>query len=133
MQEQVVQAASQEVRFTGLSRAQVTQWQVIACVRRIMLPALDAMLDQFSFKIRGFHSGNARIPKGPLPHPPINRFYTTTLLYLPNFSAILDLMNLMHTATATQAARGRRASLVPPVLNVSKLVIIIRVALPGAV
>jgi transposase InsO family protein len=41
---------------------EVTQWQVIACVPQIseawLLPALDAMLDQFPFRIRGFHSDN---------------------------------------------------------------------------
>ena len=41
---------------------EVTQWQVIACVPQIseawLLPALLSMLDQFPFKIRGFHSDN---------------------------------------------------------------------------
>ena len=41
---------------------QITQWQVVACVPQIseawLLPALDAMLDQFPFRIRGFHSDN---------------------------------------------------------------------------
>ena len=41
---------------------EVTQWQVVACVPQIskawLLPALHAMLDQFPFKIRGFHSNN---------------------------------------------------------------------------
>lgn len=41
---------------------EVTQWQVLACVPQIseawLLPALDAMLDQFPFQIRGFHSDN---------------------------------------------------------------------------
>ena len=41
---------------------EVTQWQVITCVPQIseawLLPALDAMLDQFPFRIRGFHSDN---------------------------------------------------------------------------
>lgn len=40
----------------------VTQWQVIGCVGRIseqfMLPVLVAMLHQFPFQIRGFHSDN---------------------------------------------------------------------------
>lgn len=41
---------------------EITQWQVVACVPQIseawLLPALIAMLDQFPFKIRGFHSDN---------------------------------------------------------------------------
>ena len=41
---------------------QVTQWEIVACVPQIseawLLPALDAMLAQFPFQIRGFHSGN---------------------------------------------------------------------------
>jgi hypothetical protein len=41
---------------------EVTQWQVVACVPQIseawLLPALLSMLDQFPFKIRGFHSDN---------------------------------------------------------------------------
>jgi len=41
---------------------EVTQWQVVACVPQIseawLLPALIDMLDQFPFKIHGFHSDN---------------------------------------------------------------------------
>jgi len=41
---------------------EVTQWQVVACVPQIseawLLPALMSMLDQFPFRIRGFHSDN---------------------------------------------------------------------------
>jgi transposase InsO family protein len=41
---------------------EATQWQVVACVPQIseawLLPALTSMLDQFPFKIRGFHSDN---------------------------------------------------------------------------
>ena len=41
---------------------EVTQGQVVACVPQIseawLLSALIAMLDQFPFKIRGFHSDN---------------------------------------------------------------------------
>lgn len=41
---------------------EVTQWQVIVCAPQIseawLLPALLSMLDQFPFKIRGFHSDN---------------------------------------------------------------------------
>ena len=40
----------------------VTQWQVIGCVERIseqfLVPVLEAMLHQFPFRIRGFHSDN---------------------------------------------------------------------------
>lgn len=40
----------------------VTQWQVVGCVETIserhMLPALTALLHQFPFRIRGFHSDN---------------------------------------------------------------------------
>ena len=40
----------------------VTQWQVVGCVGRIseqhLLPVLEAMLHQFPFQIRGFHSDN---------------------------------------------------------------------------
>src|SRR5271157_1853350 len=40
----------------------VTQWQVVGCVERIseqfLLPVLEAMLHQFPFRIRGFHSDN---------------------------------------------------------------------------
>lgn len=41
---------------------EVTQWEIVACVPRIseawLEPALYAMLAQFPFKIRGFHSDN---------------------------------------------------------------------------
>lgn len=41
---------------------EVTQWQVVACVPQIseawLLPALQAMLREFPFRIRGFHSDN---------------------------------------------------------------------------
>jgi len=41
---------------------EVTQWQVVACVPQIseawLEPALQSMLAQFPFKIRGFHSDN---------------------------------------------------------------------------
>jgi transposase len=41
---------------------EVTQWEVVACVPQIseawLLPALRSMLDQFPFRIRGFHSDN---------------------------------------------------------------------------
>jgi transposase InsO family protein len=41
---------------------EVTQWQVVACVPRIseawLQPVLEAMLKQFPFPIRGFHSDN---------------------------------------------------------------------------
>ena len=41
---------------------EITQWQVVACVPQIseawLLPALDAVLEQFPFQIRGFHSDN---------------------------------------------------------------------------
>ena len=41
---------------------EVTQWQVIACVPQIseawLLPALLSMIEQFPFRIRGFHSDN---------------------------------------------------------------------------
>jgi transposase InsO family protein len=41
---------------------EITQWQVMACVPQIseafLLPALDQMLTQFPFQIRGFHSDN---------------------------------------------------------------------------
>jgi transposase InsO family protein len=41
---------------------EVTQWQVVACVPQVseawLLPALLAMLAQFPFRIRGFHSDN---------------------------------------------------------------------------
>jgi hypothetical protein len=40
----------------------VTQWQVIGCVARIseqfLIPALEAMLHQFPFRIQGFHADN---------------------------------------------------------------------------
>ena len=40
----------------------VTQWQVVGCVETIseqhLLPALEAMIHQFPFRIRGFHSDN---------------------------------------------------------------------------
>lgn len=40
----------------------VTQWQVIGCVETIserhLLPVLEAMMHQFPFQIRGFHSDN---------------------------------------------------------------------------
>ena len=40
----------------------VTQWQVVGCVETIserhLLPALEAMMYQFPFQIRGFHSDN---------------------------------------------------------------------------
>jgi transposase InsO family protein len=40
----------------------VTQWQVVGCVETIserhLLPVLEAMLHQFPFRIRGFHSDN---------------------------------------------------------------------------
>jgi transposase InsO family protein len=41
---------------------QVTQWQVVGATPRIseawLLPVLEAMLDQFPFQIRGFHTDN---------------------------------------------------------------------------
>jgi transposase InsO family protein len=41
---------------------EVTQWQVMGCTGQIseawLLPALEAMLEQFPFRIRGFHSDN---------------------------------------------------------------------------
>jgi transposase InsO family protein len=41
---------------------QVTQWQVMGCTAQIgeawLLPVLEAMLEQFPFQIRGFHSDN---------------------------------------------------------------------------
>jgi transposase InsO family protein len=41
---------------------EVTQWQVVACVPRIseawLQPVLEAILKQFPFHIRGFHSDN---------------------------------------------------------------------------
>jgi len=41
---------------------EVTQWQVVACVPRIseawLQPVLEAILKQFAFHIRGFHSDN---------------------------------------------------------------------------
>ena len=41
---------------------QVTQWQVMGCTAQIgeawLLPVLEAMLEQFPFRIRGFHSDN---------------------------------------------------------------------------
>ena len=41
---------------------EVTQWQVVACVPQIseawLGPALESMLEQFPFKILGFHSDN---------------------------------------------------------------------------
>jgi transposase InsO family protein len=41
---------------------EVTQWQVVACIPRIgeawLQPVLQAMLKQFPFAIRGFHSDN---------------------------------------------------------------------------
>jgi transposase InsO family protein len=41
---------------------EITQWQVMACVRQIseafLLPALEQMLKEFPFEIRGFHSDN---------------------------------------------------------------------------
>lgn len=40
----------------------VTQWEVVGCVETIcerdLLPVLEAMLHQFPFRIRGFHSDN---------------------------------------------------------------------------
>jgi hypothetical protein len=40
----------------------VTQWQVIGCVARIseqfLIPAPEAMLHQFPFRIQGFHADN---------------------------------------------------------------------------
>lgn len=40
----------------------VTQWQVVGCVETIserhLLPVLEAMMHQFPFRIRGFHSDN---------------------------------------------------------------------------
>jgi transposase InsO family protein/predicted DNA-binding transcriptional regulator AlpA len=41
---------------------EITQWQVMACVAQIseafLLPALEQILQQFPFEIRGFHSDN---------------------------------------------------------------------------
>jgi hypothetical protein len=41
---------------------EVTQWQVMGCTAQIgetwLLPVLEAILDQFPFRIRGFHSDN---------------------------------------------------------------------------
>ena len=41
---------------------EVTQWEVVGCVEQIseafLLPMLEAMLAQFPFRIRGFHSDN---------------------------------------------------------------------------
>ncbi len=41
---------------------EVTQWQVVGAVAQIseahLIPALEAMLDQFPFVVRGFHSDN---------------------------------------------------------------------------
>jgi transposase InsO family protein len=41
---------------------EITQWQVMACVPQVseafLLPALEQMLQQFPFEIRGFHSDN---------------------------------------------------------------------------
>jgi len=41
---------------------EVTQWQVVGCTGQIgeawLLPVLEAMLEQFPFRIRGFHSDN---------------------------------------------------------------------------
>jgi len=49
-------------RMTGLSRAQCTRWEIVAATplisERYLLPVLEAMLRQFPFAIKGFHSGN---------------------------------------------------------------------------
>jgi transposase InsO family protein len=41
---------------------EVTQWQIVGAVEQIseayLIPVLDAMLEQFPFRIRGFHSDN---------------------------------------------------------------------------
>jgi hypothetical protein len=41
---------------------QVTQWEIVAATSQIfelwLLPVLEALLEQFPFKIRGFHSDN---------------------------------------------------------------------------
>ena len=41
---------------------EVTQWEIVASVERIseayLVPALESMLAQFPFVIRGFHSDN---------------------------------------------------------------------------
>ena len=41
---------------------EVTQWQVVAATAQIseawLMPVLEAMLSQFPFRIRGFHSDN---------------------------------------------------------------------------
>lgn len=41
---------------------EVTQWQVMGCTAQIgeawLLPVLEAILQQFPFRIRGFHSDN---------------------------------------------------------------------------
>lgn len=41
---------------------EVTQWEVLGCVPKIsehyLIPVLQAMLEQFPFRIRGFHSDN---------------------------------------------------------------------------
>lgn len=41
---------------------EVTQWQVVGATAQIseayLLPVLEAMLEQFPFRIRGFHSDN---------------------------------------------------------------------------
>ena len=41
---------------------EVTQWQVVGATAQIseayLLPVLEAMLEQFRFEIRGFHSDN---------------------------------------------------------------------------
>jgi len=43
---------------------EITQWQVMACVPQIseafLLPALEQMLKEFPFEIRGFHSDNGQ-------------------------------------------------------------------------
>jgi transposase InsO family protein len=43
---------------------EVTQWQVMGATQQIseayLLPVLEAMLEQFPFAIRGFHSDNGR-------------------------------------------------------------------------
>ena len=50
----------------------VTQWQVVGCCQTIseahLLPVLEAILHQFPFRIRGFHSDNGSVSARGLPH-----------------------------------------------------------------
>lgn len=80
----------------------VTQWQVVGCVEMIsenhLLPGLEAMLHQFPFVIRGFHSDYIASEHAEA----MEKFLTA------HFNRYLNFRRPCGFATIQTAARGRR-------------------------